>query len=322
MKKIIFSVIIPARNINNYLSECLSNIAKGSLKEIEIIVILNEKAKIRYPDIKLLYLNKGPSEKRNLGAKEAKGRYLAFIDDDAYPSKNWLKSAYKIFNEKNPSAVCGPGITPPSDSVLQKVSGWINAVKIGTGPYTYRFLPEKERLVDDYPSMNFIIKKSGFIKVGGFDSRYWPGEDTKLCLDLTKKHKEKILYSPLILVYHHRRKIFKDHLSQNGRYGFYRGFFAKHLPETSLRVGYFLPAILLIFLLIWPLTFFLNKQIFLLFNILLVLYLVIIVFYSAKIFLKEKNIVISLLFIPSIILTHLCYGARLIQGFIFTKSLK
>ncbi len=39
----------------------------------------------------------GPPLKRDIGAKKAKGEIIAFIDDDAYPRKDWLINAVKNF---------------------------------------------------------------------------------------------------------------------------------------------------------------------------------------------------------------------------------
>ena len=112
--------------------------------------------------------------------------------------------------------MCGPGVTPPNDSVFQKAGGWVSASFLGGGPAaSHRFFPRKKREVDDYPSMNFVVRKSDFRAVDGFNSRFWPGEDTKLCLDLTKKLGKKIIYDPEVLVYHHRRSLFVPHLKQN-----------------------------------------------------------------------------------------------------------
>ena len=39
-----------------------------------------------------------PADKRDIGVKSARGEIIAFIDDDAYPEKSWLKAAVKNFS--------------------------------------------------------------------------------------------------------------------------------------------------------------------------------------------------------------------------------
>src|SRR3989344_2254440 len=159
------SVIIPLKKCNDYLNENINALINGSYDNFEIIVLPDEDEKKIFPKTKILptgYV--GPAEKRDLGARIAKGEILAFIDDDAYPSKNWLRNAVRFFKTSSIVAVCGPGVTPPGDSLLQKVSGAFSSSIIGGGPYTYRFIPQQARYVDDYPSMNFLVRTTDFWK--------------------------------------------------------------------------------------------------------------------------------------------------------------
>jgi hypothetical protein len=73
--------------------------------------------------------------------------------------------------------------------------------------------------------------------------RYWPGEDTKLCLLLTRAENKRIVYDPSAIVYHHRRRLFWGHFRQVWNYAVHRGFFAKRYPQTSLRAQYFVPTV-------------------------------------------------------------------------------
>jgi cellulose synthase/poly-beta-1,6-N-acetylglucosamine synthase-like glycosyltransferase len=192
----------------------------------------------------------GPSEKRDLAAERATGEILAFIDDDAFPVPDWLSHAIPLFEDDNVGAVGGPAVTPPSDSLLLQASGAVYGSLLGGGPHSYRYIPGKPREVDDYPSCNLLVRKSTFDEVGGFDSEYYPGEDTKLCLSITKDLGKLILYEPRALVYHHRRNIFRGHVKQVANYAKHRGYFVKKFPETSLRLNYFLPSMLVIGLIV------------------------------------------------------------------------
>ena len=110
----------------------------------------------------------------------AKGEILAFLDDDAYPVKDWLKNAVKNFSDPQVAAVGGPAVTPEEDSDLQKTSGLIYSSVLVSGNFTYRYIPGKRQEVEDYPSCNFLVRKSVMQELGGFNTNFWPGEDTKL----------------------------------------------------------------------------------------------------------------------------------------------
>ncbi len=178
-----------------------------------------------------------PGIKRDSASKIARGDILAFLDSDAYPDAEWLNEAEKVFNG-DIGAVCGPGVTPPTDNLRQKASGLIYALS----PYKYRYFPCKARDVEDFPSCNLFVRKSLFNKIGGFSTPHWPGEDTLLCLKIIAEGK-RVVYHPAVLVYHHRRELFKKHLAQVLRYAKMRGYFAKKHPRTSLQILYVLPTL-------------------------------------------------------------------------------
>jgi len=293
-----FSIIIPIRKKNKFLTQTLSHLKNQTFKNFEILVITDKISKTA-----------NPAQKRNLGAKMAKGKYLAFLDDDSYPDKNWLKNALKVFNTNtNLSAVCGPCLTPPNNNIKQIASGLVWSSWLGSGAAgRYRNSIQKQRFVDDYPTVNLIVKKSDFNKVKGFDTHHWPGEDTVLCLNLTKKLNKKILYHPNIVVYHHRREIFNSHLAQIKRYALHRGFFAKKFPQTSLRLGYFLPSLFLVYLLSLPFSTVAFDAIPLISYLLLL-------FLTFLSFLKKNGLLASILGTITIPTTHIYYGIYFIIG--------
>ena len=247
-----FSIIIPVKEINDYILESVPITLKLDYTDFEIIILPNSKPESppvfsTNERVKIIPTGKvSPAVKRDIGAEHAKYEYLAFLDDDAYPAPDWLKVAEKVFQENNVSAIGGPGITPPQNTLLQKASGLFYETYLGGGGMDYRYIPSRKPfLVDDYPTVNLIVSKKAFDSIGGFDNEYWPGEDTKFCHDLVEIG-HKILYSPHLIVWHHRRSVLAPHLKQVGNYGKHRGYFAKKFPRTSLRLTYFVPSIFLI----------------------------------------------------------------------------
>lgn len=242
-----FSVIVAVGSNFGYIDKCAKECLK--LPELrELFVVPDVPLPKKYPDKRVKIVVSGkipPGEKRDLVAKKASGKFLAFIDDDAYPSKQWLSEAEKLFADESVAAAGGPAVTAPEDSFLQRASGFVYSSPLCSGGYDLRYVPRKLQECDDIPSVNLIVRKTDFEKAGGFGSKYWPGEDTKLCHDLALLGK-KLVYSPKVLVYHHRRGLFLAHLGQVKNYAFHRGFFAKKFPKTSLRPAYFLPTLMLL----------------------------------------------------------------------------
>lgn len=257
-----------------------------------------------------------PAKKRDLGMEHAKGEVLAFIDDDAYPRKDWLKNALVNFSDPQVAAVGGPAVTPESDSRRQKASGAVLSCRLVSAGYNYRYLPKKRKEVDDFPSCNFLVRKSIMEELGGFQTDFWPGEDTKLCLEITKKLKKKIVYDPEALVYHHRRQLFLPHLRQVESYALHRGYFARIYPETSLRFSYFVPSIFAAALFIGGLISLWSPALRQAYIYALGGYLLLVLFFSLSAGFRQAALVF-----PGIILTHLAYGIYFLKGF-FAQRLK
>ncbi len=106
MKKIKFSIIVPAYNTYCYIDRCLKSILKQNFKNLEIIVIddgSTDNLKKQVNNLKKSYKNfirfyrtkhRGVSNARNLGLKKSRGEYIVFVDSDDYLN-------YDIFNYIN-----------------------------------------------------------------------------------------------------------------------------------------------------------------------------------------------------------------------------
>ena len=307
-RQILFSVIIPVRCVNPYLRETIKFLKKQTAQNFEVLVITDK-----------ISGSANPSQKRNLGAQKAKGDYLVFFDDDSYPQKNYFKNASKLVSQYSQyAAFCGPCLTPLKDNLYQQASGLVWSSWFGSGGAgVYRNSPKPPRFVDDYPSVNLIVKRKVFLNIGGFDQQFWPGEDTVLCLNLTKKMHLKIYYHPSLVVYHHRRSVIIPHLQQITRYAIQRGFFAKKFPQTSFRIGYFLPTLFFIYLLTLILNWVNNKSIYLLIPLYLYLSILTITFF--QFIFKTKNLFLSGLAVFTIPVTHIYYGILFLHG-LFKKT--
>lgn len=318
IKRPFVSVVIPVKNLTYYLlHENLPKLAKQTYKRFEVVVLPNEHSQYdltllkEYKWLRVVPTGKitRPAEKRDIGVKHAKGEIIAFLDDDAYPDELWLENAVKLFKRRGVEAVCGPGILPTHTNLWEKIFDEVLKTWIGAGGYNYRFTPRHQRFVTDYPSMNFLIFKKMFLKLGGFNSNYWPGEDSKLCNDLVEKEKGRILYSPEVLVYHHRRNNLKGFLKQHAQYGFHRGAFFAHGDKNSRSVAYIVPTLFVIYLFILPLIFSTFTLLPLLLYGILVLYLFI------QAFVNTQNLVIGFGSVVVLFLTHAVYGVMFVKGF-------
>jgi len=250
-----------------------------------------------------------PPRKRDIGLKHSKGDILAFIDDDAYPCKDWLKNAVRNFSDQNVAAVGGPAITPKEDSSRQKASGLVYSSPLVSGKFVYRYLPKIRIEVDDYPSCNFFVRRDAMEELGGFKTNFWPGEDTKFCLEITKNLGKKIIYDPEVVVFHHRREVFLPHIRQIASYALHRGYFVKRYPQTSSKFSFFLPSFLVAAFFVGGIIALFSNSFRTAYLFGVFLYLILILAFSLT---KEIALIIPVFL--GMVFTHIAYGIYFLKG--------
>jgi len=305
------SIIIPCIRIDDYTKQCIEHCKQLDYGNYEI-VLLPDVESDRVDGVKVIPTGSvSPGAKRNIGVANSFGEICAFIDSDAYPTKNWLKNAVMYLDAPEVAAVGGPGLTPEEDNSMRKASGLVlSSFMVGNLSKRYKFQHTRES--DDIHSCNFIARKSVLLEIGGWNEKYWPGEDTLICRAI-KGLGKKMIESPDVVVYHHRRPLFKEHLIQVSSYGLHRGFFAKKFGENSLRTLYFAPSFLVAFLFTGSILSFFSYFTFIVFVSLVGGYL----FFSlVTSFLEVKGLKLILLIWLGIVLTHLVYGVSFIIGFV------
>jgi GT2 family glycosyltransferase len=318
-----FSIVIPVKEVNDYVRETVPYLLDLDDDDWELLIVTNDQESNPWSatnKVRMLSSGRvGPADKRDQAAKVARGEILVFLDDDSYPQRDLLTVARRYFSDPGIAAIGGPAITPPTDTFKQKVSGAVFMSKL-TGGSPERYLPVgQSRDVDDWPSVNLMVRRSAFIEVNGFDSPYWPGEDTFLCLKLVRRN-HRIVYAPDLVVWHHRREGLTRHMKQVGAYGLHRGYFVRKYPETSFRAGYFVPAAFVVFVLATPLAFVLPAwcqtlvvagwSVYVLGLLLGVIDLA-----------RKVDVKVALGALPYIVATHISYGCQFLRGITYRGQL-
>ena len=99
------SVILPCYNSEKYIEKCIESILNQTYQNIEIIIIddgstdhtlkILEKYKKENDKISIIKKkNTGVSDSRNIGIKEAKGKYIMFVDSDDFLELDAIEKLY------------------------------------------------------------------------------------------------------------------------------------------------------------------------------------------------------------------------------------
>jgi GT2 family glycosyltransferase len=155
----------------------------------------------------------GPSAARNAGAYAARGRYVAFTDDDCEPGPSWLAALERVL-EADPGCAAG-GMTrngAPEDCAAEASQIVVDAVhdQFNRDPAAPRF----------FASYNVAFPAEEFRAIGGFDECFRYAEDRELCERwIATGH--SFVHAPEALVLHMRRLTLRDFWGQH--YGYGRG---------------------------------------------------------------------------------------------------
>ena len=164
------SVIIPTYNEEKDIFNCLKSLESQTLKNFEIIVVDDgSKDKTRevvkkFKKVKLIEgEHKGPGFSRNLGAKQARGEILILIDADMTFDKDYIKNlTTPLFKDKKLIGTTHDyEIVPDLKNIWSRCWGKIRVSK------------EESKKVTIFRA----IRKSKFLELGGFDSKYGYADD-------------------------------------------------------------------------------------------------------------------------------------------------
>jgi len=187
------SVVIPARNEEARLPECLARLRGQSLPGLEIIVVDSASTDrtgtvARALGARVIRLEQpGVGLARQTGFDAASRRIIVSTDADALPSRDWIERLVEPF--RDPATVCSFGTI--------RLSG--DGVFVAIGHGLFRSF-QRVNLLLGRPiccGPNFAVRESAFHDVGGFAvGQTYPNEaeDVRLALKLRSVGKVVFLH--------------------------------------------------------------------------------------------------------------------------------
>ncbi len=230
------SIIIPVFNKFALTQACLESIRReGATASYEIVVVDNgssdgsrewlagEDAAGRLRAV-ISPENLGFARGCNLGASQARGRYLLFLNNDMEVTGGWLEPLVTTLDNDPDAAIVGARLLFADDTIqhagvaLVRTThdGW---TQIGGMHLCYQKPADHQgarnaQVLQVVTGACLLIRPEVFAAVGGFDDRYWNGnEDVDLCLKV-RELGWSVVYRGESVVYHFESQSGPERFSQ------------------------------------------------------------------------------------------------------------
>lgn len=230
------SVVVCSYNGGKTIRDTMEGIKHLDYPNYQVIVV-NDGSKDATPDIvseynvKLISTeNRGLSNARNTGMLEADGEIVVYIDDDAYPDRQWLKYLASAYISTDHAGIGGPNIAPPGDGPI--------ADCVSNSPGGPVHVLSTDDIAEHIPGCNMSFRRRALLEIGGFDPMYRSaGDDVDACWRLQEKG-YTIGFHPSAFVWHHCRNSFKMYWKQQQGYGKAEALLERKWPGKYNSVGH------------------------------------------------------------------------------------
>src|SRR5439155_19951670 len=227
-----FSTVVPTYDRPKQLAACLQALGRlDYARESFEVIVVDDGSKTpaeavvasfdgRLQVTLIVQLHSGPATARNAGAMRARGKYLAFTDDDCLPAPDWLQALTVRFDRAPDHLVGGRIINALPENPYSTAAQLLI-------DYMYAHYNSDRRHANFFASNNLAVNAERFRAIGGFDTSFplAAGEDREFC-DRWLHYGYEMTYAPEVLVYHAHALSLRSFWRQQFRYG--RGAFGFH----------------------------------------------------------------------------------------------
>ncbi len=219
------TVVIPTHARPARLAECLGALAAQEFPadRFEVVIVDDGSPMSLAPAVAAFadrlhvtlvrQANAGPARARNAGVAQARGRFLAFTDDDCVPEPGWLGALAAALRQTPEVVVGGPVGNRLAHNLYSEASQTLVTA-------LYRYYNRDPEQCRFFTSNNLAVGREAFGRVGGFDSRYClaAAEDRELC-DRWLQRGGRMRFVPGAVVWHAHELSPGAFLRQHYHYG-------------------------------------------------------------------------------------------------------
>jgi GT2 family glycosyltransferase len=232
-----FSVIVPTFERLDHLPRLLEALARQEYPRDQFEVLLvNDGGRVPLEPILqrfsgrlqvrlLSTVHAGPGAARNLGLAQARGRLVAFTDDDCEPAAEWLNVLQRTMDHYPGCMAGGRILGGVPDNAYSEASQMISE-------FVYAFYNADPQNARFFSSNNMAAPASALRELGGFDPRFrHAAEDRDLC-ERWRHAGHGMVFASGAIVRHHSKLTLRSYSAQHFRYG--RGAASFHRVRTAL----------------------------------------------------------------------------------------
>jgi glucosyl-dolichyl phosphate glucuronosyltransferase len=179
----------------NYEIIIVDNNSTDDTRQVVESFITRGHRNVRY----IFEANQGPSHGRNAGIANAKGRIIAFTDDDVRPAMDWLSNIKRAF-DSNPDVECvGGKILPewPTDP-----PAWLTGDHWGPlaiADYGNSTILSAPNTPICWSTSNIAFRSTVFDRIGGFSGTFMRCQDRELMCRFMRDGRQ-MMYVPEVAV--------------------------------------------------------------------------------------------------------------------------
>jgi mycofactocin system glycosyltransferase len=242
------SIIIPVRNRAEEITACLQSLDRlDYTPEKREVIVVDDASNDPTPEqvsafpVQLIALKerRQASFCRNLAAQKATGEILAFLDSDCLADPLWLKELIPAFTDTSNGAVGGMVDSWSNEKGLDRYEKVKSSLNMGSWPRSSR----EEDHFFYLPSCNLLVRRTLFLRLGGFRQDMFVGEDVDFCWRLQDLG-HQIEYRPVGRVYHKHRNTMRHFCTRRLDYGTSEPLLQRFHPKRVKQLTFSLPAIL------------------------------------------------------------------------------
>lgn len=230
MSSPIVSIVIACRNEASYIENCLRGFLRGSVREIELLVVDGDSEdgsaalveRIATTEDSRVRLLHNPARRTpmafNAGIRAARGQFIAIFGAHSVPAPNWVQANLAVLAAHPEAAAAGGLLRTVSHTFIGNAIAAALSSPFGVGNVRFR--------VGGPPGpVDTVVfgcyRRDVFARHGLFDESFLTNQDDEFNLRLVSRG-ETLYFDPAIQLDYNARPTWTKALEQYWRYGRYK----------------------------------------------------------------------------------------------------